>query len=446
MSEQMPTGRTTSLELAAVTTSQEITYHHERDERRQLIAFVAAHTLPLLTPEQEISLANDIKVGRIAQQTLDAPEVIPEPDYEEKIGLIARGKQAKLHFMHANFRLVADIALKYYGSGLPLARKYGLMDMFNVGIIGLSRAVDKYNPYHINASNSDTTLRFSTMAVPWIKNEIVYNVREKGGTIRVPAETQHMLRKIHNLRGVGLTNQEVQAILELSDEEMRDCDDFAQLRDEVTSLDADRTQDDGELTLHGAIADPRAEADLQSIGQPQELEPVLAVDFSGPTDTVLGLLREHVNKLEFSESAIAVLELLRKYVNKEDNTLLDKIAAGEALFERERKRERAMSIIFEHPAVRPQLEALRPADVPHVSDWRDEAACKQEAELYAHSKRYKPETLEQIQKICGSCAVRQACGAFFLEHQPQRGRWIDGRTAAEFDPRRNKPKERSLSR
>jgi len=73
----------------------------------------------------------------------------------------------------ANFRLVVNIAKRYYSYGATLD------DLIQEGCRGLIRAVDRYNPETHNT-------RFSTYATYWIRNTIQRAIAVNVSLIRVP--------------------------------------------------------------------------------------------------------------------------------------------------------------------------------------------------------------------------------------------------------------------
>ncbi|MBM3493698.1 MAG: sigma-70 family RNA polymerase sigma factor [Armatimonadetes bacterium] len=115
---------------------------------------IAAHA-PLLTAGQEITLAKRVEQGdSAARETL----------------------------VNSNIRLVASVARRYMGRGLPLE------DMMQEGLIGLMRAIDKYNYMR--------GYRFSTYATHWIRQAISRAVANQGRCIRLPAHVVDALSRL----------------------------------------------------------------------------------------------------------------------------------------------------------------------------------------------------------------------------------------------------------
>lgn len=114
---------------------------------------------PLLTPQEEIELADRIKKG---------------------------DKAARTHMIKANLRLVVKIAQDYSGYGLPLS------DLISEGNIGLMKAVERFDP---NKGG-----KLSTYGSWWIKQSIKRALANQSKTIRLPV---HMVDKIARMRRIS---------------------------------------------------------------------------------------------------------------------------------------------------------------------------------------------------------------------------------------------------
>ena len=137
--------------------------------------------VPLLTAEEEVSLAKRMEKGRDARRLL----TLGVDDWDERERLLWQvrdGQSAQEHLIKANSRLVVSVAKKYVGRGVPF------LDLIQEGNIGLIRAVKKFD-YRRG-------YKFSTYATWWIRQAVTRAIADQGRTIRVPV---HMYEQINRL-------------------------------------------------------------------------------------------------------------------------------------------------------------------------------------------------------------------------------------------------------
>jgi RNA polymerase primary sigma factor len=142
--------------------------------------------IPLLTAEQEVSLAKRMEAGRDTKKRLSTNRNLSHQERVELSAIVRDGKSAQEHLIKANSRLVVSVAKKYVGRGVPF------LDLIQEGNIGLIRAVNKFD-YRRG-------YKFSTYATWWIRQAVTRAIADQGRTIRVPV---HMYEQINRLARVS---------------------------------------------------------------------------------------------------------------------------------------------------------------------------------------------------------------------------------------------------
>ncbi len=147
-----------------------------------------AGRVPLLTADEEVSLAQRMEAAQEARDILeDQGETMPYDDVYDLREIIIDGEEAQEHLIRANARLVISVAKKYIGRGVPF------LDLIQEGNIGLIRATNKFEWQRGH--------KFSTYATWWIRQAVSRAVADQGRTIRVPV---HMGDQLNRMRRVQL--------------------------------------------------------------------------------------------------------------------------------------------------------------------------------------------------------------------------------------------------
>ena len=171
---------------------------------------------PLLTKEEEVELAKRVERGDL---------------------------EAKERMINSNLRLVVSIAKRYQGHGLSL------LDLIQEGIIGLIRAVEKFDWRR--------GFKFSTYATWWIRQAVQRGVANKSRTIRIPvhiADREQRIARAERLLAPKLgrqpTEEEVAKQAKLPLKQVREVRQAARA---ITSLDRP-IGDEGDAALGDLFA------------------------------------------------------------------------------------------------------------------------------------------------------------------------------------------------
>jgi RNA polymerase primary sigma factor len=245
---------------------------------------------PLLTAAEEVELAKRIERGDAA---------------------------AKERMINSNLRLVISIAKRYQGHDVPLG------DLVQEGVIGLNRAVEKFDWRR--------GFKFSTYATWWIRQACQRAISNLSKTIRVPTHVHERRLKLARVRAelVAQLDREPtrEELAEVASFSLQHVDEALDAADAPVSLNqrvgSDEESELGELFGDPSAEDPASEA-LDSIRRlevrravaqlPESQRRVLELRFGldGDAQTLetigkeLGVTRERIRQLE--SDALAHLE------------------------------------------------------------------------------------------------------------------------------------------
>jgi RNA polymerase primary sigma factor len=157
------------------------------------IYFREVGSVPLLSADEEVGLAQRIEMGRTAREEL-ASGNIPTERRAELFRMIQDGTDARDHLIIANSRLVISIAKKYMRSTVSF------LDLIQEGNIGLMRAIKKFD-YRRG-------FKFSTYATWWIRQAITRAIDDHSRTIRIPVHMNDRIRRMNRARNKMLQNND----------------------------------------------------------------------------------------------------------------------------------------------------------------------------------------------------------------------------------------------
>ena len=185
---------------------------------------------------------------------------IPLLMHEEEIDLSERIKKgdesARTKLINSNLRFVITVAKHYQGYGLSLD------DLINEGNIGLIKAAERFD--------ETRGFKFTSYAVWWIRQTILYAIYEYGKAVRLPYNKIAILTKINRaIDKLMQLNERMPTIYEISEDanvSVNHITDALNGQDVSRFKSTDIVVGEGELKLSDIIPD------LESDGPDRELD------------------------------------------------------------------------------------------------------------------------------------------------------------------------------
>ena len=211
--------------------------------------------VPLLTKEDEVTLAMAMETGKEAEQQLETArlsaergmEVLPPEKAKELEEIVKRGKEARERLTVSNLRLVVSIAKRYMNRGLSF------LDLIQEGNMGLMRAVEKFD--------YKRGYKFSTYATWWIRQAITRAIADQSRTIRVPVHMIETVRELNRVKreyiqkhGAAPTLEDLSRITGMSIDKIKKVENVSQYTASLERPIGDNEED----TLGDFIEDPHS--------------------------------------------------------------------------------------------------------------------------------------------------------------------------------------------
>jgi RNA polymerase primary sigma factor len=284
------------------------------EEVEELTHALEARDVEIRQPVEDLDLEASTPTGTTDALQLFLNEIgrhklLTAADEVELAKRVERGDlAAKERMINSNLRLVVSIAKRYQGHGVPL------LDLIQDGVIGLNRAVEKFD--------WRKGFKFSTYATWWIRQAVQRSVSGQARTIRLPSHVHERrqtlarhARKLEPELGRPPTHEELAEASGIALDHVKEALDVVEAR---VSMNSPVGEDDGELgdlfadvgaddpeelaedglrarAVREALADlPERERRILELrfgldGEPQSLEAIGAE---------LGLTRERIRQLE----------------------------------------------------------------------------------------------------------------------------------------------------
>ena len=183
--------------------------------------------VPMITPDQEVELAQTIRKGG------------------------KRGDKAKEKLVTANLRFVVSVAKQYQHQGVPLS------DLINEGNLGLITAADKFD--------ETRGFKFISYAIWWIRQSILQSIAEYSNIVRRPQSQISVSNKIKKATNEFVQKQQrnptADELSEIISLEIDKIEKAIQTEAHVNSLDAPVSEDADSTMADVMASSPEYAAD-----------------------------------------------------------------------------------------------------------------------------------------------------------------------------------------
>ena len=183
--------------------------------------------VPMITPDQEVELAQTIRKGG------------------------KRGDKAKEKLVTANLRFVVSVAKQYQHQGVPLS------DLINEGNLGLITAADKFD--------ETRGFKFISYAIWWIRQSILQAIAEYSNIVRKPQSQISVSNKIKKATNEFVQKQQrnptADELSEIISLEIDKIEKAIQTEAHVNSLDAPVSEDADSTMADVMASSPEYAAD-----------------------------------------------------------------------------------------------------------------------------------------------------------------------------------------
>jgi len=225
----------------------------------------------LLTPEQELILGRKVQAMVALQERCalsgGSGNLCDYSDVERRT--LRLGERAKQQMVTANLRLVVNLAKRYQGKGLDL------LDLIQEGTIGLTRAVEKFDPTRGH--------RFSTYAYWWIRQGLNRALSTQSRAIRIPVNVNEKLTRLRAAKARHLqAHGQLPSVAELARAmDLPQLDVEQLLGCELRSIT---------VSLQGAVRSKTYPSELVDLLPSQEMPPLERVELAERSASVWTLL------------------------------------------------------------------------------------------------------------------------------------------------------------